>query len=301
MESTEKKQVKEIKSYWSQNTKLYPTYSKLWDANVPDSGNAPTPDGESIRSIGRLLYEWCNNGNCNALEVENNNCPDCSGFGYEESEECCSCNGEGTDEDGDDCYNCGGSGEEEGQECSTCDGECSVDGERSVNEYYEDMLSHIQYNVPNSDDEVQAVRDVITSDKNYDYDYDQNEVDVYNALADKVVEHVMQDPKNFDPTNKDKKVEDIEKVEKVEVIEDGYRKTTEDERKVFKYLNRLRDSGRTNMFGASPYVQKEMGIEKIQAIKYVVTWMNNFDESGRYSQVKIEEEKVPRKVEIKGM
>lgn len=41
----------------------------------------------------------------------------------------------------------------------------------------------------------------------------------------------------------------------------------------FMYLNRLRESGETNMYGASPYVQCAFGTTKRQASKIVVEWM----------------------------
>ena len=43
------------------------------------------------------------------------------------------------------------------------------------------------------------------------------------------------------------------------------RKTTQQEKEVMSYLNDLRDSGVTNMFGAAPYVEQEFEIEKREA------------------------------------
>lgn len=49
------------------------------------------------------------------------------------------------------------------------------------------------------------------------------------------------------------------------------------ERKVFMYLNALRESGITNMFGASPYLQTQFDMNKRVAADYLTTWMKNFD------------------------
>ena len=46
--------------------------------------------------------------------------------------------------------------------------------------------------------------------------------------------------------------------------------------KYFSYLNVLRDSGVTNMFGASPYLQNEFGLNKNEAKKVLAAWMSSF-------------------------
>jgi len=42
------------------------------------------------------------------------------------------------------------------------------------------------------------------------------------------------------------------------------------------FLNELRRSGETNMFGAGPYVERKFGFDRITARKYVMDWMENF-------------------------
>jgi hypothetical protein len=64
------------------------------------------------------------------------------------------------------------------------------------------------------------------------------------------------------------------------------RKTTEQEKEVMSYLNDLRDSGVTNMFGATPYVEQEFEIEKREARRILQLWMSNFNEEGDYEEVK---------------
>ena len=45
---------------------------------------------------------------------------------------------------------------------------------------------------------------------------------------------------------------------------------------VSKYLNALRETGVTNMFGAGKYVEGEFGVSKKEAGEFVKIWMKNF-------------------------
>ena len=44
----------------------------------------------------------------------------------------------------------------------------------------------------------------------------------------------------------------------------------------FSYLEDLRDSGITNMFGAAPYLQDSFGLTKDEARKVLVRWMESY-------------------------
>ena len=44
-------------------------------------------------------------------------------------------------------------------------------------------------------------------------------------------------------------------------------------REEFLYLNRLRESGETNMWGASPYLQEQFFISRKEASKILTEWM----------------------------
>lgn len=44
----------------------------------------------------------------------------------------------------------------------------------------------------------------------------------------------------------------------------------------FSYLDDLRDSGVTNMFGASPYLQSEFGLDRNEARDILRQWMDSF-------------------------
>lgn len=45
-----------------------------------------------------------------------------------------------------------------------------------------------------------------------------------------------------------------------------------------QYLNNLRESGVTNMFGAAPFLQEEFGITRSDAKEILAEWMRNFKE-----------------------
>jgi len=43
------------------------------------------------------------------------------------------------------------------------------------------------------------------------------------------------------------------------------------------YLESLRKSGVTNMFGATPYLKQARGLSKGEAVKVLSSWMENYD------------------------
>lgn len=43
--------------------------------------------------------------------------------------------------------------------------------------------------------------------------------------------------------------------------------------KYFDYLEALRESGKTNMFGATPYLMIEFGLDEKEAIKILIEWV----------------------------
>ena len=47
---------------------------------------------------------------------------------------------------------------------------------------------------------------------------------------------------------------------------------------VFAYLDTLRESGATDMFGATPYIQAEFGCSKVEARALLSEWMRTFGE-----------------------
>lgn len=47
---------------------------------------------------------------------------------------------------------------------------------------------------------------------------------------------------------------------------------------VFLTLDRIRDSGKINMFGAAPYIQEWFGLKKAEARFLLSEWMRTFNE-----------------------
>ena len=66
------------------------------------------------------------------------------------------------------------------------------------------------------------------------------------------------------------------------------RETTKTEKQVLNYLNGLRISGITNMFGARPYIIEMFEMDRTEAGRLLALWMQNFNEDGNYEQVKME-------------
>lgn len=46
----------------------------------------------------------------------------------------------------------------------------------------------------------------------------------------------------------------------------------------YVYLEELRQSGVTNMFGSAPYLREEFGLGRRESIKIVASWMDNYEE-----------------------
>jgi hypothetical protein len=64
------------------------------------------------------------------------------------------------------------------------------------------------------------------------------------------------------------------------------RKTTDQEQEVLEFLNMLRDSGATNMFGAVPYIKDEFELDSKESKRLLMLWMANFNDEGEYNEVK---------------
>ncbi|MCI0444294.1 hypothetical protein L0152_13915 [bacterium] len=63
------------------------------------------------------------------------------------------------------------------------------------------------------------------------------------------------------------------------------RTTTQFERQVFRFLNRLRDSDKINMFEATPVIMKQYGLEHPKARYLWQLWAKNFNEEGKYDLI----------------
>jgi len=50
------------------------------------------------------------------------------------------------------------------------------------------------------------------------------------------------------------------------------------QQQVNKFLDWLRESGKTNMFGATPFLQKQFNLNKEEAKAFLLEWMETFGE-----------------------
>lgn len=53
--------------------------------------------------------------------------------------------------------------------------------------------------------------------------------------------------------------------------------TEEEYRNYHNFYSVIRESGVTNMWGAAPYLQKHMGVDKKTAKEALLRWMEEFD------------------------
>jgi hypothetical protein len=74
--------------------------------------------------------------------------------------------------------------------------------------------------------------------------------------------------KKMNPDADEKSLKKIAKLGKGKVSEGV-------EKEMFTYLDELRDSGVTNMFGAAPYLQREFDLEKREAREILAKWMQS--------------------------
>lgn len=69
-----------------------------------------------------------------------------------------------------------------------------------------------------------------------------------------------------------------------------------EEQEHFDYLEDLRQSGYTNMFGASPYLQGTFELDKTKAISILSKWMKLHSDESRIMEGPVTKEKTTVKV-----
>ena len=52
---------------------------------------------------------------------------------------------------------------------------------------------------------------------------------------------------------------------------------TEMRSQIYTFLDELRNSGETNMYGAGPYIRDEFGLDKYQSRAILGEWMRDFE------------------------
>jgi len=178
-------------TYWDDNGAYQKELDVLYNKLVPMSGDAETVHGELVRVVNRLYYEYCNNGNCNAVERD-----------WEEEEyDCYNCNGTGEvdygEEDLEDCNDCGGTGYEWEE----------VEGDTYLDSWYESMLEFIVEHVPASNTVVQKLETFMLHGPGYsNYQFNDAEYEYYNDVVDTVMHYVLNSENVPNPEYKPEKV-----------------------------------------------------------------------------------------------
>lgn len=165
-----------VKHYWNNEGVNQELFDRLTTELMPSRGSAKTLNGELIRAVNRLSYEYCNNGNWNACEKtegEYEECKECSGTGYV------------TDEDGD----------EEICRCCYGDGVVFEYVEYNISDFYGKFLGLIEEFVifDEKDSELLSnIKDIIllNSDTGTDYFSNKN-MSAYDRLIDYTLRYVV--------------------------------------------------------------------------------------------------------------
>lgn len=151
--------------YWNNNGAQQQEMDRLTEKFMPARGCAENFTGEVVRAINRLYYEFCNNGNCNALDCETTpgewvECSRCGGVGYTEEDEC----------------------------------------EYSLNSFYENFIKLIRqyFTEKNCKEGVEVIDDVQRVIENND-DTTEYNMSKYDRVVDYIVWLVLNDEDNQEP------------------------------------------------------------------------------------------------------
>lgn len=172
-----------IISFYNQNHPLFIDYKNFRDQLVPPSDEAETLEGEVLRAIDRLYYEFTNNGNCNAAEfiesTEEVTCWSCNGLGYE-----------GEEEEDDSCAECDGAG--------VLDEE---DGEFQIDEFYLQFINLIRKILPETEESLQGIEKVILQGYPTNMTWEQRSaaIKLYDSVMEKVVEWIDKKKGQYTP------------------------------------------------------------------------------------------------------
>ena len=114
-------------SYWNNNGVYQKELDTMWNL-IPHQGEVIFPQDkelelaiESIRGLNRLYYDFYNNGCCNVVEADKEDCYECGGTGYEENDD-----------------------DEDWEDCSACGGDCTEVVGHEITHYYAEMIDSME-------------------------------------------------------------------------------------------------------------------------------------------------------------
>lgn len=176
-------------SYWNNQGAYRKEKSEAFDKLVPAMDKAETKHGELLRSINGLYYDYCNNGNCNAVDSKEVDCPECHGSGYEESRGSSYPSRNRDDDEDDDEEE-----EDELEDCHYCGGNCKVHDKYELREDFEEELEYLKNNLPRADRPLvnKLEEFLLTGDRDGRKDYFSDEnMAIYDQIVDAVMYHIL--------------------------------------------------------------------------------------------------------------
>jgi hypothetical protein len=154
----EKKQTPQGSSYWDNKGAYQAEYDALYAKLVPNSGAADTVNGELIRGISRISYDYFNNGNCNIRKE----IPIYGETSYWDNED-------------------------EGDEYDSFD---EQEYDYGIDLYYQKFIDLINENIPSASHIMEEVVDIILGEHGSGMFSDTN-ISKYNTMMDEVVYYVL--------------------------------------------------------------------------------------------------------------
>ena len=175
--------------YWNNNGAQQQEMDRLTEKFMPAKGCAENFTGEVVRAINRLYYEFCNNGNFNALNCETTpgewvEYSRCGGIGYTEEEY----------DDGEVCA----------EECPDCGGEGGYyeedEEEYSLNGFFGNFIKLIRqyFEQKNCKEVIEVIDDVQRVIEN-NGDITEYNMSKYDRVIDYIVWLVLNDEDNQEP------------------------------------------------------------------------------------------------------
>lgn len=179
----ETKRTEVEKHYWNNEGVYSKEFSEMTERLMKPSGCGDNLTAEVVRAANRLYYEYCNNGNCNAVDIS------------EPAETICPC--------------CGGDGyiveDDEAYTCDECDGEGVVyeDADINIDEYYDNFIKLIKKSIKTNEaiEALNNIRSFILDGVGapHDWYFNDNNMHMYDLMIDLVYEWAVEHENDNNP------------------------------------------------------------------------------------------------------